>query len=102
MCLCVTYIHLSIKHTCIHCTNRSILKIQNIFSSIRYRVVYNFGNSCTILIYFKSKTPIYDTSYYRAPTEDDFYQAVHAPDGTTYVVVESEDVPASNDKRALV
>ncbi|CAF3075536.1 unnamed protein product [Rotaria socialis] len=50
----------------------------------------------------ESKTPIYDTSYHPAPTEDDLYHAVHAPDGTAYVVVESEENQASNDKRALV
>ena len=49
MCLYVTYIHLSIKH--IHYTTRSILKIQNIFSSIRYRGVCNFGNPCTSRCY---------------------------------------------------
>ncbi|CAF4479972.1 unnamed protein product [Rotaria magnacalcarata] len=50
----------------------------------------------------ESKTPIYDTSYHPAPTDDDLYHAVHAPDGTAYVVVESEENQASNDRRALV
>jgi len=50
----------------------------------------------------ESKSPIYDTSYHQAPTEDEHYHAVHAPDGTAYVVVESEDIQSSNDKRALV
>jgi hypothetical protein len=51
----------------------------------------------------ESKSPIYETSYHQAPTEDDHYRAVHAPDGTAYVVVESEDQSANaNDKRALV
>ncbi|CAF2803646.1 unnamed protein product [Rotaria sp. Silwood2] len=50
----------------------------------------------------ESKTPIYDTSYQPAATEDDLYHAVHAPDGTAYVVVESDDIQATNDKRALV
>ncbi|CAF0784204.1 unnamed protein product [Rotaria sordida] len=50
----------------------------------------------------ESKTPIYDTSYHPAPTEDDLYHAVHAPDGTAYVVVESDDIQTTNDKRALV
>ena len=44
--------HISIYLSNIHYTNRSILKIQNIFSSIRYREVYNFGNSCIKLINF--------------------------------------------------
>jgi len=50
----------------------------------------------------ESKSPIYDPSYHQAPTEDDHYHAVHAPDGTAYVVVESEDIQAPNEKRALV
>lgn len=50
----------------------------------------------------ESKVPIYESSYHPAPTDDDHYQAVHAPDGTAYVVVESEDMITSNDKRALV
>jgi len=50
----------------------------------------------------ESKSPIFDTSYHQAPTDDDHYHAVHAPDGTAYVVVESEDIQSSNDKRALV
>jgi hypothetical protein len=50
----------------------------------------------------ESKSPIFDTSYHQAPTEDDHYHAVHAPDGTAYVVVESEDIQAPNHKRALV
>jgi len=50
----------------------------------------------------ESKTPIYDASYQLAPTEEDHYRAVCAPDGTKYIVVESNDVRSSNDKRALV
>jgi hypothetical protein len=50
----------------------------------------------------ESKSPIYDTSYHQAATDDDHYHAIHAPDGTAYVVVESEDIQAPNDKRALV
>lgn len=50
----------------------------------------------------ESKTPIYDTSYQPAPTEDDLYHAVRAPDGTAYVVVETDEVQGLNDKRALV
>jgi len=50
----------------------------------------------------ESKSPIYDTSYHQAPTDDDHYHAVHAPDGTAYVVVETEDIQAPNDRRALV
>ncbi|CAF1554234.1 unnamed protein product, partial [Adineta ricciae] len=49
-----------------------------------------------------SKVPICDPSYQPAPTEDDHYHAVHAPDGTAYVVVETEDAHLSNDKRTLV
>ena len=36
--------HRSIKR--LHYTNRCILKIKNMFSSMRYREVYNFGNPC--------------------------------------------------------
>ncbi|CAF1422311.1 unnamed protein product [Adineta steineri] len=50
----------------------------------------------------ESKSPIFDTPYHQAPTDEDQYHAVHAPDGTAYVVVESEDISAPNDKRALV
>jgi hypothetical protein len=50
----------------------------------------------------ESKSPICDLSYHQAPTDDEHYHAVHAPDGTAYVVVESEDIQAANDKRALV
>jgi hypothetical protein len=50
----------------------------------------------------ESKSPIFDSAYQPAPTDDDHYHAVHAPDGTAYVVVESEDIQAPNDKRALV
>jgi ATP-dependent Zn protease len=50
----------------------------------------------------ESKSPIFDSSYQQAPTEDDHYHAVRAPDGTAYVVVESEDMNAPNDKRVLV
>ncbi|CAF1049361.1 unnamed protein product [Adineta steineri] len=49
-----------------------------------------------------SKLPIYDASYQQAPSDDDHYHAVHAPDGTAYVVVESDDIHLSNDKRTLV
>lgn len=49
-----------------------------------------------------SKLPIYETSYHQAPTEDDHYHAVHAPDGTAYVVVESDEMNPSNEKRAIV
>ena len=42
----VSVSHRPIKH--LYDTNRSILKIQNIFSSIRYRGLYNFGNPCII------------------------------------------------------
>jgi len=50
----------------------------------------------------ESKSPIFDTSYHQAATDDDHYHAVHAPDGTAYVVVESEDTQSPNDKRVLV
>jgi len=50
----------------------------------------------------ESKSPIFDGGYHQAPTDDDHYHAVRAPDGTAYVVVESEDMNAPNDKRVLV
>jgi hypothetical protein len=50
----------------------------------------------------ESKSPIYDTSYHQAAVDDEHYHAVNAPDGTTYVVVESDEKQSSNDKRALV
>jgi len=50
----------------------------------------------------ESKSPIYESSYEKAPTEDEHYRAVHAPDGTAYVVVESEETQAPNDKRVVV
>lgn len=49
-----------------------------------------------------SKTPITETSYYLGGDDDDNYHAVSAPDGTKYVVVSSDDMPSSNDKRVLV
>ncbi|UJR09837.1 hypothetical protein I4U23_014062 [Adineta vaga] len=49
-----------------------------------------------------SKVPIFDATYQQAPTDDDHYHAVHAPDGTAYVVVETDDVHSSSDKRVLV
>lgn len=64
------------------------------FLMVRYRLRHP-GRS-------ESKSPIYDTSYHQAPTEDDQYRAVHAPDGTAYVVVENDDMHSSNDCRALV
>jgi hypothetical protein len=50
----------------------------------------------------ESKTPIYDTSYHLAADDEDNYHAVSAPDGTKYVVVATDDMQSSNDKRALV
>jgi len=50
----------------------------------------------------ESKTPIYDTSYHPAPTDEDHCHAVHAPDGTAYVVVESDDIQSAKEKRMLV
>lgn len=49
-----------------------------------------------------SKLPIYEPPYHQSPSDDDFLHAVHAPDGTAYVVVRDEDPDATNDKRALV
>ncbi|UJR36259.1 hypothetical protein I4U23_028989 [Adineta vaga] len=50
----------------------------------------------------ESKSPIFDTPYHPAPTEEEQYHAVHAPDGTAYVVVENEDSQPFNDRKALV
>jgi hypothetical protein len=50
----------------------------------------------------ESKSPIFDSMYQQAPTDDDHYHAVHAPDGTAYVVVESDDIQAAKDRRAIV
>jgi len=48
----------------------------------------------------ESKSPI--CGAYEIAASDDDQFAVHAPDGTAYVVVESEDIQAPSDKRALV
>jgi len=50
----------------------------------------------------ESKTPIYDTSYQLAPSDEDHYQAIRAPDGTSYLVVAGDGTHSSNDKPALV
>ncbi|CAF0784287.1 unnamed protein product [Adineta ricciae] len=50
----------------------------------------------------ESKSPIFDTPYQPAPTEEEQYHAVRAPDGTAYVVVESEEPHPDNDKRIIV
>jgi len=42
---------------------------------------------------------MFDAPYHQAPTDDDHY---HAPDGKAYVVVETDDIHTSNDRRALV
>lgn len=50
----------------------------------------------------ESKSPICDASYQPTATDDDHYHAVHAPDGTQYVVIESDDPKLSSEKRVLV
>jgi len=50
----------------------------------------------------ESKVPIYDSTYHQAPSDDEQYRAVAAPDGTTYLVVESDEMQSSNEKRILV
>jgi hypothetical protein len=50
----------------------------------------------------ESKTPINDALYDLAFDDDEHCQAVSAPDGTKYVVVATDDMQSSNDKRVLV
>ncbi|CAF3124777.1 unnamed protein product [Rotaria sp. Silwood2] len=49
-----------------------------------------------------SKSPIYDTSYHQAPTEEDHYHAIQTSDGTSYVAIGSDDMKLSNEKRVYV
>jgi hypothetical protein len=50
----------------------------------------------------ESKAAIYDDASYHLGSTDEDFHAVHAPDGTTYVVVSTDDKNVSNEKQAMV
>ncbi|CAF1427349.1 unnamed protein product [Rotaria sordida] len=61
--------------------------------------IYNYRRHFKQANRSDSKTPIYDTSYHQAATEDDHYHAVQVSDGTSYVVMGSDDIKLSNEKQ---
>ncbi|CAF2080570.1 unnamed protein product [Rotaria magnacalcarata] len=49
-----------------------------------------------------SKSPIYDSTYHPAPTEDELYHAIKTDDGATYVAVDTNEKNLSKNKQVYV
>ncbi|CAF1267530.1 unnamed protein product [Rotaria sordida] len=64
--------------------------------------IYNYRRHFKYPNRSDSKTPICDTPYHQAPTDEDHYHAVQVSDGTSYVAVGSDDIKLSNEKQVYV